>query len=132
MRLRVLGLGVRLAILLAFAVFFVAPVLWLILAPTKSDQALITSSPFSFGDFHHVALAWKHLDAFSDHIYRRWIGNTLYYALSATAITLVVSVPGGLRPRVREVPRPQAHPLADARRDDHARRPRSCCRSSSS
>ena len=95
MRLRVLGLGVRLAILLTFAVFFIAPVLWLILAPTKSDQALITSSPFSFGDFHHVALAWKHLDGFSDHIYRRWIGNTLYYALSATAITLAVSIPAG-------------------------------------
>jgi multiple sugar transport system permease protein len=95
MAVRMLGLGVRLAILLTFAVFFIAPVIWLLLAPTKSDQALITSSPFSFGDFHHVALAWRHLDAFSDHIFRRWIGNTLYYALSATAITLAVSVPAG-------------------------------------
>jgi len=95
MRLRVLGLGVRLAILITFAIFFIAPVVWLILAPTKSDKALITSSPFAFGDFHHVALAWKHLDAFSNHIYRRWIENTLLYALSATAITLVVSIPAG-------------------------------------
>jgi multiple sugar transport system permease protein len=93
--MRALGLGVRLAILVTFAVFFIAPVVWLLLAPTKSDGALITGSPFSFGDFHHVALAWKHLDAFSDHVYRRWIGNTLYYALSATAITLAVSVPAG-------------------------------------
>ena len=54
MRIRLLGLGARLAILVVFAVFFIAPVLWLILAPTKSDQALITSSPFSFGNFHHV------------------------------------------------------------------------------
>ena len=54
---RMLGLGVRLAILLTFAVFFIAPVVWLLLAPTKSDEALITSSPFSFGDFHHVVLA---------------------------------------------------------------------------
>jgi multiple sugar transport system permease protein len=90
-----LGLGVRLAILLTFAVFFIAPVIWLLLAPTKSDAALVSSSPFSFGDFHHVALAWRHLDAFSDHVFRRWIGNTLYYALSATAITLAVSVPAG-------------------------------------
>ncbi|TMM10319.1 MAG: carbohydrate ABC transporter permease [Actinobacteria bacterium] len=82
--MRVLGLGVRLAVLATFAVFFIAPVVWLVLAPTKSDKALITSSPFSFGDFHHVALAWKHLDAFSSHIFRRWIGNTLFYALSAT------------------------------------------------
>jgi len=93
--MRITALAVRLFILTAFAVFFIAPVLWLILAPTKSDKALISSSPFSFGDFHHVALAWKHLDAFSGHIYRRWIANTLYYALSATAITLVVSVPAG-------------------------------------
>ncbi len=93
--MRITALGVRLFVLTAFAVFFVAPVIWLMLAPTKSDQALITSSPFSFGDFHHVALAWKHLDAFSNHIFRRWIGNTLYYALSATAITVAVSVPAG-------------------------------------
>src|SRR5919204_5923039 len=92
---RFLGLGARMAILLTFAVFFIAPVIWLLLAPTKTDKALISASPFSFGDLHHVALAWKHLDAFSDHIYRRWIENSLYYALSATAITLAVGVPAG-------------------------------------
>ena len=95
MQIRVAALGLRIAVLAAFAVFFIAPVLWLILAPTKSDNALVTSSPFSFGSFHQVAVAWKHLNAFSDHIYLHWIGNTLYYALTATAITLVVSVPAG-------------------------------------
>src|SRR5690242_17338687 len=95
MRARSPALGLRLAILTTFAVFFIAPVLWLILAPTKSDNALVTSSPFSFGSFHQVALAWKHLNAFSDHIYLHWIANTLYYSLAATAITLVVSIPAG-------------------------------------
>src|SRR5438477_8883312 len=95
MQLRVLGLGMRLAFLALFVVFFIGPILWLILAPTKSNQALITSSPFSFGDLHHVAVAWKHLNAFSDHIFRRWILNTLFYAFSATAITLVAGVPAG-------------------------------------
>jgi multiple sugar transport system permease protein len=93
MRLPVLG--ARLAILAVFAAFFVVPVLWLLLAPTKSDAALVTSSPLSFGSFHQVALAWKHLDAFSDHIYRRWIENSLLYAFSATGITLAVGVPAG-------------------------------------
>jgi multiple sugar transport system permease protein len=83
------------AVLLVFAIFFIAPVLWLVLAPTKSDHALVTSSPFSFGSFHNVALAWRHLDAYSDHLYRRWIANTLIYSLSATAITLAISVPAG-------------------------------------
>ena len=95
MGLRLVGLGARTALLLVFAIFFIAPVLWLILAPTKSDNALVTSSPFSFGSFHNVAQAWKHLDSYSDHLYRRWIANTLIYALSATAITLAVSIPAG-------------------------------------
>jgi multiple sugar transport system permease protein len=54
MGVRLLGLGARMAILLVFAIFFVAPILWLVLAPTKSDHALVTSSPFSFGSFHNV------------------------------------------------------------------------------
>jgi multiple sugar transport system permease protein len=87
--------GVRLVILAAFAVFFVAPLIWLILAPTKSDAALVTRGPFTFGSFHQVALAWQHLDAFSDHIYRAWIANSLIYAGSATAIVLVTAIPAG-------------------------------------
>jgi len=102
--MRIAGLSARLVVLTVFAVFFVAPVLWLVLAPTKSDQALISSSPFAFGDFHHIALAWKHLDAFSSHVYRRWILNTLFYSLSATAITLVVSVPAGFGLAVGKFP----------------------------
>jgi multiple sugar transport system permease protein len=95
MRTRVPALGLRVVVLTVFAIFFIAPVLWLILAPTKSDNALVTSSPFSFGSLHNVALAWSHLNSFSDHIYLRWLGNTVYYALTATAITLAVSVPAG-------------------------------------
>jgi multiple sugar transport system permease protein len=87
--------GLRFAILAAFAVFFATPLLWLILAPTKSDEALVTHGPFSFGSLHQVALAWQHLDAFSNHIYRAWIGNSLVYALGATAIVLVTAIPAG-------------------------------------
>ena len=93
--MRVPALTLRALILAAFAVFFVAPIVWLILAPTKTDTALVTSSPFSFGSFHNAWRAWQHLDAFSDHIYRRWIANSLIYSLSATAITLVISIPAG-------------------------------------
>ncbi len=93
--MRLLVRGVRLGILAAFAVFFVAPLIWLILAPTKSDAALVSRGPFSFGSFHQVALAWDHLDAFSNHIYRAWIGNSLLYASTATVIVLFTAVPAG-------------------------------------
>ena len=50
--MRVTARGLRLLILAAFAIFFVIPIGWLILAPTKADGALVTSSPLSFGSFH--------------------------------------------------------------------------------
>ena len=93
--MRIAARGLRLLILAAFAVFFVVPILWLVLAPTKADGALVTSSPLSFGSFHQIALAWDHLDAFSGHIYRTWIGNSLLYAFSATAIVLATAIPAG-------------------------------------
>jgi multiple sugar transport system permease protein len=93
--MKVLARSLRWAILTAFALFFFAPIIWLLLAPTKSDQALVTSSPFSFGSFHHIAQAWQHLDSFSSHIFRRWIENSIVYSTAATAIVLVTAVPAG-------------------------------------
>jgi multiple sugar transport system permease protein len=93
--MRLVTRGVRFLILAAFAAFFVVPLVWLILAPTKSDEALVNKGPFAFGSLHNVALAWQHLDSFSNHIYRAWIGNSLGYALGATAIVLVTAIPAG-------------------------------------
>jgi multiple sugar transport system permease protein len=87
--------GMRLAVLAAFAIFFVAPMVWLVLAPTKSDRDLVSRGPFTFGSFHQVSLAWEHLNNFSNHIYLTWIGNSLVYAVSATAIVLVTAIPAG-------------------------------------
>ena len=93
--MRLLARGVRIAVLAAFGIFFVVPLVWLILAPTKSDEALVTSGPFAFGSFHNVAVAWHHLDAFSNQIYRAWIGNSLVYAFGATALVLATAIPAG-------------------------------------
>ena len=93
--MRIVTRGVRFMILAAFAVFFVVPLIWLILAPTRSDEGIATRGPFTFGSFHDVALAWSHLDAFSNHIYRAWITNSLVYALGATAIVLATAIPAG-------------------------------------
>src|SRR4051812_11475144 len=93
--MRLVTPGVRFLTLAAFAVFFVVPLVWLILAPTKSDAALVTRGPFTFGSLHNAVRAWDHLDSFSDHIYRAWIGNSLVYALGATALVLLTAVPAG-------------------------------------
>jgi multiple sugar transport system permease protein len=93
--MRIAPRGLRLVILAAFAVFFFVPLVWLLLAMTKGNEALVTSPWYSFGSFHQIALAWKHLDAFEGHIFRTWIGNSLLYAFSATAIVLATAIPAG-------------------------------------
>ena len=89
------SLAVRMVVLLTFGVFFVVPLAWLVLAPTKTDYQLLANSPFAVGNFHNVWVAWGQLNGFSNHIYRRWMENSLLYSLSATAITLATAIPAG-------------------------------------
>ena len=93
--LRRVALAARTLVLLAFAIFFVGPLVWLVLAPTKTDYQLLTRSPFAVGSLHNVRTAWQGVNSFDNHIYWRWMGNSLLYSLGATAITLLVAVPAG-------------------------------------
>jgi multiple sugar transport system permease protein len=43
-------------VLLVFAIFFGAPLVWLVLATTRTDHELLTGPSFAFGSFHNVAL----------------------------------------------------------------------------
>jgi multiple sugar transport system permease protein len=92
---RVLALGARALVLLFFAVFFAAPLIWLVLAPTRTDYQLATGGPFAFGSLGNVARAWRQLDGFGDHLFRRWMENSLLYTFSATALTLLTAIPAG-------------------------------------
>jgi multiple sugar transport system permease protein len=85
----------RWVVLLAFAVFFIVPLAWLVLAPTKTDSELLTRNPLAFGSLPNVWDAWQQVDGLSSHIFRRWLANSLLYSLSATVITIVTSVPAG-------------------------------------
>jgi multiple sugar transport system permease protein len=89
------SLGLRLLVLLAFGVFFGVPLIWLVLAPTKTGYQLVTSNPFSVGTLHEVVVAWRNLDAFGGHMYRRWLENSLLYSFGATALTLLMAIPAG-------------------------------------
>ena len=85
----------RAAILTLFGVFFAAPLLWLLLAPTRTDRQLEVGPAFALGSLANVAHAWQELDGFGDHLFRRWMENSLLYACSATALALVTAVPAG-------------------------------------
>ncbi|GHE52568.1 sugar ABC transporter permease [Streptomyces capitiformicae] len=83
------------SVLAVFVVFFVLPVLWLVLAATKTDQQLVHDHPLSFGSWHTLKANWDALTAFQDNAILLWLGNSALYAAISLVITLCVAVPAG-------------------------------------
>ncbi|WP_344738153.1 carbohydrate ABC transporter permease [Microbacterium awajiense] len=83
------------AVLAFFVVFFILPIVWLLLAPTKTPRQLLLDNPFSFGGFDTLAANWDALMTFQNGIVWVWMGNATLYAGVALVITLVVSIPAG-------------------------------------
>ena len=78
-----------------FLLFFVLPVIWLLLAPTKSDGQILRGAPFSFGSLTGLADTWHHLYGFQDGAVLDWLRNSALYTFGALAITLVTGIPAG-------------------------------------
>ncbi|MFD7453797.1 carbohydrate ABC transporter permease [Kitasatospora sp. NPDC059827] len=83
------------SVLAVFAAFFVLPVLWLVLAATKTDQQLVHDNPLSFGSWDALLANWDALKGFQDGAILQWLGNSALYAVISLVITLCVSVPAG-------------------------------------
>jgi multiple sugar transport system permease protein len=95
---RWLGRVFVIALLAFFAVFFVIPLAWLLLVPTKSTTQLTGlhgEHPFSFGSFEQLAENWTSLVTFQDGIIWTWLGNSVLYSGVALVVTLVVTIPAG-------------------------------------
>jgi multiple sugar transport system permease protein len=90
--LSILVVCVLLALLL---VFFVLPVVWLLLAPTKTAAQMTHDSPLSFGSFAQIGTAWNHLVDFQDGALLVWLRNSAVYSGGSLVLTLLTSVPAG-------------------------------------
>jgi multiple sugar transport system permease protein len=82
-------------VLIAFLVFFVVPVIWLLLAATKTDVQLVHDNPFSFGSWHALRMNWDALTGFQGDTILLWLRNSALYAFLALVITLILSIPAG-------------------------------------
>ncbi len=82
-------------LLLAFLVFFVLPVIWLLLAATKTDAQLVQDNPLSFGSWHALRLNWDALTGFQGDAILLWLRNSAVYAFAALVITLALGIPAG-------------------------------------
>jgi multiple sugar transport system permease protein len=92
---RVASILVVVLIMALLLVFFVLPVIWLLLAPTKTAGELLDLSPLSFGAFSNVGLAWSHLVSFENGILFVWLKNSAIYSGGSLILTLLTSIPAG-------------------------------------
>lgn len=91
-------------ILATFVLFFLLPVLWLVLAATKTDDQLVHDNPLSFGSWHALRHNWDALTAFQNDAVLLWVRNSALYSFTALAITLCVTVPAGYALAMTEFP----------------------------
>jgi multiple sugar transport system permease protein len=92
---RFVSTGIIVLILALLVVFFVLPVIWLLLAPTKTAGELIHQFPLSFGSFQQVGLAWQHLVDFQGGVIFVWLKNSAIYSIGSLILTLATSVTAG-------------------------------------
>jgi multiple sugar transport system permease protein len=87
----------RIALLLAFAAFLALPLVWLLLAPSRTNDGLLNGSPLSFGSFSRYLTSWHNLATYTDHnaLILHWAFNSVWYGAATVAIAMVVSVPAG-------------------------------------
>jgi multiple sugar transport system permease protein len=94
LRPRLLGRATVNVVVTISVLYTLLPVLWLVLASTKSRDALFSSNILSFSDFTLVQNL-KDLFAMDGGLYSRWYGNSLLYAVLGAAIGALISVACG-------------------------------------
>ena len=85
----------RRGVLLFFALFFGVPLLWLVLAPTKTNNDLLFSFPLLFGSWHNFTVAWGHLASYNNGEVFAWCLNSVIYAVGSLVLALGVTLPAG-------------------------------------
>jgi multiple sugar transport system permease protein len=86
---------VWLAVMLAFACFFAVPVIWLVLAATKSGPQFGEMGPMAFGSFRNFLRAWDGIYAFQGHQLMNWLENSAIYSIGGLALALAGALPAG-------------------------------------
>ncbi|MEP6478591.1 MAG: carbohydrate ABC transporter permease [Rhodoglobus sp.] len=81
--------------LIVYALLSVIPMIWLIIAPSKSATQLNDDFPFSFGTFGNYISAWQHLLTFQDGVIVQWLVNSILYTLAIVGISCISAILGG-------------------------------------
>ncbi len=82
-------------VMIAATAFFVVPLIWLLIAPTKTDHQLVYEGPMAFGSFHTFVRTWDQIYAFQGHELLTWLANSAMYSVGGLALALLSAVVAG-------------------------------------
>lgn len=88
--------------MIAFLLYFIAPLIWLFISATKTNEGLFTSFGLWFAGGFHLGTNIRELFAYQGGIYWRWLANTaIYSVISAIGASLFAAAGGYALARYR-------------------------------
>jgi multiple sugar transport system permease protein len=90
------GYIIRLAILLVFAIYFVVPLVWLLVAPSRDSASLNNNfNPLAFGSIDRLVQSWNDIIGYQNGEMALWLGNSIRYAVLSLGGGLAICIPAG-------------------------------------
>jgi len=111
---------IAILILLVFAAFFFGPIVWLLLAPTKTDSQIINQTPLAFGSFGTFGHTFHQLISYEGDLVLTWLKNSAIYSFGGTRARSTGCNSGRIRPGADSLRRAPRAARDHARRDDRA------------
>lgn len=83
-----------LAALIIALIYFLAPIVWIIISSTKTNAELVSTNGFLFGKMN-LAENYDKLMSWTQGLFWRWVGNSLLYSTVAGVVGTLISVMAG-------------------------------------
>ncbi len=94
--LGIIGYVLRLIILMVFAIYFVVPLVWLVVTTSRTPADLFHNyNPLSFGSIDRLVESWNNILAYQNGEMMLWMGNSIRYAVLTLLGSLAVCIPAG-------------------------------------
>lgn len=86
---------VAFVLLAVVAIACLIPILWLLLAPGKTDAEIVGGSPLGWGTIGGYRRAWDNVAQFENGIIYHWITNSITYTVLTVLLAVLAATLGG-------------------------------------
>jgi multiple sugar transport system permease protein len=88
---------IRILIMLVFATFFIMPLVFLLIGPTKPYTAWYDKSlsPLHIGNLGGYVTAWNNIQMFGQGLIKTWVINSIWYSFTSVFLSVAIAIPSG-------------------------------------